>query len=390
MAYNPNILREVLQARSLSRFSLSERLGIEVEELERELQREPEPRQGILNDIAKELALPPFVFFMKVPPPLNDVIPDFRSAKPEPTPESMATIESIQFAKAIQETAERLDVAAASDLPAFDATGRDQIGSFALHVRTFFGVSLQDQTESKDAKAFYNVCRKKIEDLGIFVFHDSFPEADGSGFCLAHPRYPVIVVNTKKQTRGRRLFTLIHELAHVLMGQSGISDPFIQKNTTETRCNCFASSFLVPKPYVTVLLRNITPPRDPDIDEVASFARRLKISQQAAILRLEELRLVRTGSHDRWLAAIHNTGNPDYSERGGGAGGPPPQEKVKLAKYGFHFATAFDAPLRHGRISEINLFRATGLKPKYQRAYFDFVNSINNEELHNLELDDDV
>ena len=91
MAYNPNILQEVLRARSLSRPALSERLGIGVEELDRELKREPEPRQGILNDIAAELALPPFVFYMKVPPPLDDVIPDFRSAKPGPTPNAKAT-----------------------------------------------------------------------------------------------------------------------------------------------------------------------------------------------------------------------------------------------------------------------------------------------------------
>jgi Zn-dependent peptidase ImmA (M78 family) len=389
VAYNPNILQEVLRARSLSRPALSERLGIGVEELDRELKREPEPRQGILNDIATELALPPFVFYMKVPPPLDDVIPDFRSARPGPTPNAKATTESIQFAAAVQRTAEQLDVPAASKLPTFDVAGRDQIENFALSVRTFFGVSLQDQAAARDAKAFFNYCRKKIEDRGIFVLQDSFPQTDGSGFCLAHPRYPLIVINTKQQTRGRRLFTLIHELAHVLMGQSGISDPFIRKNAIETRCNKFASSFLVPMPYLGLLLKNTAPPADPDIDDVARIARRLKMSQQATIIRLEELRLVRSGSHERWLVAIHNTGNPDYSERGGGgAGGPPPQEKVKLAKYGFHFAASFDAPLRQGRISEINLYRATGLKPKYQREYFDFAKSISNIELENLDLDD--
>ena len=342
-----------------------------------------------MNDIAKELALPPFVFFMKAAPLLNDVIPDFRSAEPGPSPKSRATTESIQFAAAVQNSAQQLEVSAVSNLPRFDAVTRDQIDEFALRARKFFRVSLQEQAEAKDAKGFYNICRKKIEDQGIFVLHDSFPETDGSGFCLAHPRYPIIVVNTKRQTRGRRLFTLVHELAHVLMGQSGISDPFVRKNSTERRCNHFASSFLVPKSYVTVLLRNPTPPSDPDIDQVASIARRLKISQQAAILRLEELHLVRTGSHDRWLSAIHNIGNPDYTERGGGSGGPPPQEKVKLAKYGFHFASAFDEPLRHGRISEINLYRATGLKPKYQRQYFSFANSISNAELQDLEPDDE-
>jgi transcriptional regulator with XRE-family HTH domain len=56
VAYNPSILREALKARSLTEGQLSSRLGIELRELEKELRREPEPRQGLLNDIAKELS----------------------------------------------------------------------------------------------------------------------------------------------------------------------------------------------------------------------------------------------------------------------------------------------------------------------------------------------
>ena len=96
-----------------------------------------------------------------------------------------------------------------------------------------------------------------------------------------------------------------------------------------------------------------------------------------------------TGSHDRWLKSIHNVGNPDFSEKGGGSGGAPPQEKVKLAKYGFLFAQNFSELLYNGFISEIGLYRATGLKPAYQRAYFDYTNSISEAELLKLELGDE-
>jgi len=122
---------------------------------------------------------------------------------------------------------------------------------------------------------------------------------------------------------------------------------------------------------------------------VAWASRRLKISQQATVFRLEQLRIFKAGSHDKWLKAIHNSGNPDFSEKGGGAGGPPPQEKVKLAKYGFHFAGAFAPMLEQGLISEINLFRSSGLKPKYQRAYFNYALSLTSDELQTLELEDD-
>ena len=70
-------------------------------------------------------------------------------------------------------------------------------------------------------------------------------------------------------------------------------------------------------------------------------------------------------------------------------GEPPPQEKIKLSKYGFSFARAFDSLLRQGLISEVNLYRSTGLKPKYQRQYFDYVKSLTPDQLHTLELDDE-
>jgi Zn-dependent peptidase ImmA (M78 family) len=172
------------------------------------------------------------------------------------------------------------------------------------------------------------------------------------------------------------------------MRTSGISDPFVTQNRIEALCNRFAGSFLVSESYVSEILGNVTLGSDPDLNDVARAGRRLKISQQAAVLRLEQLGLFKTGSHEKWKSIIRDLGNPDFSEKGGGAGEPPPQEKVKLAKYGFRFARAFDQLLREGRISEINLYRLSGLKPKYQRAYFDFAKAITESELQSLELDD--
>ena len=388
MAYNPNILRDVLRARSLTQRQLSQRLGVELRELESELRRDPEPRQGLLNTIAKELALPAFVFFMERPPKLEDVIPDFRSPSPAPSAKLRPTVEAIQFAEGIQKSVAEQN-GPNLDLPHFTATQNAKVDEFALLARRFFKITRKDQLEARDANAFYIICRKKIEDKGIFVFHDSFPETDGSGFCLSHPKHPVIVVNTKKQTRGRRLFTLIHELAHVLLRTSGISDPFIRENATERLCNRFAGSFLVPSAYARELLGTATLAVDPDYEDVRWAARRLKISQEATVLRLQQLEFYAPGSYEKWKRVIRDRGNPDFAEKGGGGTQAPPQEKVKLAKYGFQFAKTFDRLLRDGLITEINLYRSTGLKPKYQRAYFDYANSINTSELQALELDDD-
>ncbi len=169
------------------------------------------------------------------------------------------------------------------------------------------------------------------------------------------------------------------------MGKSGISDPFVQKNEVERRCNRFAGSFLVPQTYASTLLGSSVT-RNPDVDDVRWAASKLKISQEATVLRLEQIHIYESGSYSKWRALVHND-NPDFSEKGGGSKAPA-QEKVKLAKYGFRFAKAFKRLLDAGAISEINLYRVSGLKPKYQRPYFDYVNSLSTSELQNLDLDD--
>lgn len=386
MAYNPNILQQALRSRHLTAAQLSRRLGIDANELSRELRREPEPKSDLLKSVARELSLPPFAFYMRQLPTLQEAIPDFRHSKPAPSPKSRETIESIQFAEGIQRTLVNLGTPPAKKLPNFDVTSDKEIDGFALVVRQHLGITLENQIEAKDARIFYVTVRKKIEDKNITVLQDSFPQEDGSGFCLAHTTHPIVLINTKKQTRARRLFTLCHELAHVLMGQTGISDPFVRKNIVEQRCNRFASSFLLPQSYVAKLLgTSVT--NTPDLDDVRWAARKLKVSQEATVLRLEQLGLYSKGTHEKWRALVHNN-NPDFSEKGGGGSEPPPQEKVKLAKYGFHFAKALSASLDAGAISEINLYRASGLKPKYQRIYFEYVDSISNDELRSLELGD--
>ncbi|QIG96575.1 helix-turn-helix domain-containing protein [Bradyrhizobium sp. 6(2017)] len=391
MVYNPTILANVLRARSLTQAELSRRLEIDASTLRSELDRQPEPAQGILNRIANELAVPVFTFFRETAPELDDTLPDFRSDKPQPKAKTKETLRAIQFGEGVQKALKGHTARSApSEMPRLTASDSAGVTRIAHSARQYFDITLEDQIEAKDDRAFYLICRQKIEARGVLVLHHSFPEQDGSGFCLYDARHPVIVVNTKAQTWGRRLFTLAHELAHVLHRSSGISDPFICRNSIERTCNRFAGSFLVPEAFAGTLLRlkndaQITP----DEEHVRWASRRLKISQEATVLRLEQLGIYTTGSYEKWKRLVHNR-NPDYLKRRGGPGKDPvPQEKVKLSKYGFQFARAFDEMLEQGLVSEINLYRATGLKPQYQRPYFDYVKSLTPEQLRSLELDDE-
>lgn len=95
---------------------------------------------------------------------------------------------------------------------------------------------------------------QRIEEAGVLVMRESFvghhtrplSVQEFRGFAIADPLAPVIFINQADAPKAR-LFTLIHELAHVWIGQTGISDasPAAERRE-EVFCNAVAAEFLVP------------------------------------------------------------------------------------------------------------------------------------------------
>lgn len=101
---------------------------------------------------------------------------------------------------------------------------------------------------------YYRDLVNKIEALGILVMRQSnfghhtrpLRVEEFRGFAIADDYAPIIFVN-HAEALGARLFTLIHELCHIWIGQSGISDGSTKtQREEEILCNAVAAEFLVP------------------------------------------------------------------------------------------------------------------------------------------------
>lgn len=147
----------------------------------------------------------------------------------------------------------------------------------------------------------YRDVREMIESRNVFTMQESIPTEDkASGFALVDPAPAVILVNSRDVVR-RRIFTLLHEYAHVVLGSDGVcasnhapSDASKGNNSpsVERWCDKFASAALMPGDKFGDALEKARGADDCG-DEPLRVAGRLAdefcVSRAAALVRIMEL-----------------------------------------------------------------------------------------------------
>jgi Zn-dependent peptidase ImmA (M78 family) len=108
--------------------------------------------------------------------------------------------------------------------------------------------------------------------------------AEFRGFAMADDLAPLVFINGA-DTKAAQMFTLAHELAHLWLGRSGVSDAdaaTVPRHRVEKWCNQVAAELLVP---LGVLKDELRAGEGPDA-AVPRLARRFKVSTLVILRRL--------------------------------------------------------------------------------------------------------
>lgn len=201
---------------------------------------------------------------------------------------------------------------------------------------------------------------EKIEAIGVLVMVSGvvgsntrrvLDPTEFRGFSLSDPFAPLIFVNGA-DAKAAQMFTLAHELAHLWLGQSALSDAAMEPdNRIEAWCNQVAAELLVPRDELQDELGD-----DHPLDAVPRISRALKVSQLVVLRRLLDCRLL---TRDQFEVAYAAEVTKYESRKRSGGGDFYLTQGVRLSK---RFARAIIASTLEGHTLFRDAYHLLGIR----------------------------
>jgi Zn-dependent peptidase ImmA (M78 family)/transcriptional regulator with XRE-family HTH domain len=254
-----------------------------------------------LRKAAKVYRRPLAVLLLSRPPRDFDAVRDFRRM-PTGQSEEWSPALRAEFRRALSQREVFLELAELSAASIPEAETLPSIGNVdgaeeaADALRSALGVApAQGWSTQYDA---LNAYVEAVERFGIIVIHTrDVAIREMRGFSVSEHPYPVIALNGSDWPRPR-LFTLLHELAHLALNASGLCDlhetrghASRSEDQLEHFCNAVAAAILMPESTLRSIAASTAPDRAWTLDELGSLSKRFGPSSEAVLLRLVTLRM---------------------------------------------------------------------------------------------------
>jgi Zn-dependent peptidase ImmA (M78 family)/transcriptional regulator with XRE-family HTH domain len=299
---NPKVLKWARQTAGYNKIEdvvneiKRKRITVEVVEAWEEGKSSPSYEQ--LERLAYEIYKRPLALFFFPEPPEEEAPKQSFRTLPQEEIDLMepSLLYLIRRAKAMQENLRELfngTNPAAKKICGDIKIGRsDSVSNVAIVIRKYLNVGLSTQYALKTNEEALKYWRTLLEEHGIFIFKDAFKDEDCSGFCLYDNVFPIIYLNNS-QPKIRQIFTLFHELAHLLFRTGGVDfrhNDFVQNLRGENKhievfCNRFAGEFLVP----TAEIRTQIQKKKIDDNLLSQLAKKFSVSREVILRKCLDL-----------------------------------------------------------------------------------------------------
>ena len=299
----PEVLKWTIDSSGWENEELAKKLNISSETLENWKSKNVGIEIKKLEKLSGFVKRPLAIFFLQSPPTESELT-DYRKLPKDDTVKlTSSTMLSIRNARYLQSVAqELLKLQGIDPKPKVNKkiTLKNSPEAIAKMERKKLGFESEDVLLSKEARKsvrdFYNVLRRQIESLNVFVFQGSMSIREVRGLTLSD-KYPRVIVVNSKDSHQARIFSLLHEYGHILLRKDGMCIPkavFEQSNFDDTQrieswCNRFAASVLMPKQQFLEELTKLEQKEENLKNIIILLATKFRTSKQATTIRLKTL-----------------------------------------------------------------------------------------------------
>jgi Zn-dependent peptidase ImmA (M78 family) len=351
---NPAMLAWTMRDAGLGTSDIAALTGRSEDLINKWLTRDAKPSKGDLQRIAQRAGRSIHFFMLANPPAEAASLARFRvaieGASADPTAERNALRRAHRIQKLAKWAAEEQGESARL-LPERTASA----GEYADEMRALLEWTRATQRKLRSKSQTFRDVRTRVEALGIVVLLTSMGEGNCRGFSLPDPQAPLIAINADYKGPSLRLFTLLHELAHIAGNDASVCH---DENTQEERwCNRFAADFLLPRQDVHryFALKNWSRvDEDSWAEQIRLTSNYFHASWQAVAIRLRDMRLADQSVVDKVFA---NVGGEYAGEAGWAPPGTRTRPYVRLEEYGSTYTRAILELRDAARLTDVDARR---------------------------------
>lgn len=342
VSVEPSVLKWLIESSGWTREEIAKRLKTSTQNIEKMESGEKKPSFRQLEELSVIFKRPVATFLLSKPLLEKPKPKDYRMLLDKTNKFDKRTILVMRHARRLQELSKELsrnvDYETKSRIEKVRIS--DNPETIALKFREKFKLTEEKQRKFKTSYELFNYLRDILEDQNTYLFQFSMPIEDARGFVFVDESPNVIVVNTKDNIEAR-IFSLMHEFAHILLGESVIDLPDAThtfKEDVEKWCNEFASAFLLPKDLAKVAFEenksNLT-----QKETLKYFSNKYKVSKAMLLLNMLKLKYIERTDYDAILAKFKKEEIKPKKKAEEGTGGGIPSEVRCLSEVGNKFVS---------------------------------------------------
>ena len=342
-----------------------------------------QPSRALLIKMSKQYRKPLLAFYMDKPPIKGDRGEDYRTLPEGIEPKDDALVDAlIRDIKARQSFLREtmIEEDEGENLPFIGSATLDHgISNVADAIVKTLDFDLGEFRGFKKTDDAFKYLRSAAEHLGIYVIlagnlgshHSNIDTKIFRGFVLSDEIAPFIVINDQ-DAKSAWCFTLLHEIVHLWLGQTGVSGAFAESNV-EQFCNDVASEVLLPSKELSGFVPDTTS-FESLAQEISAFASERNISSGLVSYRLlrqgyiEKSQWFELSDHfkNQWLAHKARQRAKSKQQEGG-----PSYFVVRRSKLGNALVSFAERMLNAGAISTTKAGLLLGVKPLKVHKLFD-------------------